>query len=715
MKRRLEIGLMRRYSTSMNIPRQMAIKNHLEGLNGPQRQAVMFPPNSPLQILAGPGTGKTRVLTSRLANLVLNHSYLPSSICAVTFTRKASKEMKARLYQYLDSNATEDIKLGTFHSVCLNYLRSYGTMVHVEPGFLVWDEDECILVLRHLSEKAGKDLTKDFLAKELYEMFSNVKEKVKITPGAAIDSMIKEELKRKREDHNSSAHDSPQIQLQSKLLLELYYSYSHTLRASNALDFTDLLSKGLDLLQAVPWAREVGRLKHVLVDEFQDTSSLQYLIVKELFKATRGSISVVGDPDQSIYKWRGADDTVFRQMKKDLPKTKEIYLEENYRSTASIITTAIDIISQDETRPPKALFTSYTPHGPKPVKKSLDIKHEEEAYIVEEINRIVTNSAETIDYGDCAILFRDNRSADQFSQVLFKAGIPYRQLPEPSLMEQFEVISLIAFLRLAINDAHTPMVIRALKGPLALDEKAITDLMTRSAGHRITLFDALQRVRGGYDRDTNPSCISASNLLIRILRHLRDFMHQGASPADLLHYIIEATNYHEFLMQNFTKNYSRRARNVQRTIQYAKLFKGKKELGPMPVRLFLDFMRELSRVDDFNTGKVTLLTCHSAKGLEWPVVFVPSVVDGVYPHHKSQSISIDEERRLLYVACTRAQCLLYLTRSETKLINQRGIPVEVQQYESEFTEHLLPETYQNEAPTMDTKALDLFRKILGRN
>ncbi|ELU38292.1 UvrD-helicase domain-containing protein [Rhizoctonia solani AG-1 IA] len=523
-------------------------------------------------------------------------------------------------------------------------------------------------------------------------MFSNVKEKVKITPGAAIDSMIKEELKRKREDHNSSAHDSPQIQLQSKLLLELYYSYSHTLRASNALDFTDLLSKGLDLLQAVPWAREVGRLKHVLVDEFQDTSSLQYLIVKELFKATRGSISVV------VYKWRGAD----------LPKTKEIYLEENYRSTASIIKTAIDIISQDETRPPKALFTSYTPHGPKPVKKSLDIKHEEEAYIVEEINRIVTNSAETIDYGDCAILFRDNRSADQFSQVLFKAGIPYRQLPEPSLMEQFEVISLIAFLRLAINDAHTPMVIRALKGPLALDEKAITDLMTRSAGHRITLFDALQRVRGGYDRDTNPSCISASNLLTRILRHLRDFMHQGASPADLLHYIIEATNYHEFLMQNFTKNYSRRARNVQRTIQYAK---------PMPVRLFLDFMRELSRVDDFNTGvssnvcihlgidsnpiqKVTLLTCHSAKGLEWPVVFVPSVVDGVYPHHKSQSIIsiIDVPRRLLYVACTRAQCLLYLTRSETKLINQRaltifattGIPVEVQQYESEFTEHLLP-------------------------
>ncbi|CAE6471476.1 unnamed protein product [Rhizoctonia solani] len=730
MQRRIELGLMRRCGSYRIISRQMMTRSHLEGLNRPQLQAVMFTPNGSLQILAGPGTGKTRVLTSRLANLILNHSYSPSSICAVTFTRKASKEMKTRLHGYIGESSTEELKIGTFHSVCLKYLRTYGTMVRVEPNFLIWDEEECHLVLKYIAEDLDKNLTKGLSIKEVYEMFSRVKEKAGIDPSEAIETLLKTELESKpnTQKHSSSNRDDPLYRLGE--YLKLFYSYSDTLKASNALDFTDLLIKGLQLLRAAPWAREIGRLNHVLVDEFQDTSPLQYLIVKEFFKATGGSISVVGDPDQSIYGWRGADSTVFQQMKEDLPQTQEIYLEENYRSTASIIATGISIISQDKTRPPKTLFTSHTPQGPTPVKMSFSISSHEEEFIVQEINRLIKKSDGVVDYGDCAILFRDNRSADHYSRLLRNAGIPHRQLPETSLNDRIEVIGLLAFLRLAINDAHTPMLIRAMTGPLALDDKVVTTLIGRSVEHETTLFKVLQRLRAGYDPDTNPSCTAASLLLMRTLRHLKLLMDKGASPVDLIHYIIEATNYHEFLMKRYGDNYSWRAKNVEQTIRYAKLFKGNKERGPLPVYLFLDFMRDLSRVNDFNTGQVTLLTCHSAKGLEWPVIFVPGgrspcassiynsltvtgVVDGMYPHYRSDGA--DEERRLLYVACTRAQSLLYLTHSESKLVNRAGDQVEVRQYQSQFIENLSPKTYQDRQPEIDTKSLTLFRKILGRD
>ncbi|CUA78403.1 DNA helicase II / ATP-dependent DNA helicase PcrA [Rhizoctonia solani] len=710
MLRHLEINLMRRHPIT-SARRFLSTQNHLEGLNGPQRQAVEFPPNTSLQILAGPGTGKTRVLTSRVAELILSHKYSPSSICAVTFTRRAAREMRSRLHGYIGAGPTEQLKLGTFHSVCANYLRTYGLMVNIEPKFLIWDDEECALLIKYIARSLHKEFEKNFPAAEMYEMFSTVKERAKTNPTKGIKNIIQEELKNMMEIESAgSKHGNPLYDL--KLIIRLFSAYSQVLRDCKALDFTDLLIKGLDLFRAVPWAQEVTRLRHVLVDEFQDTSSLQYLIVKELFKATEESISVVGDPDQSIYGWRGADNTVFDQMKNDLPQTKEIYLEENYRSTAANIAAAINIISQDKTRPAKTLFTSRVPDGPKPVKKGFSIPIEENTFIVDALNRLLVKSDGLINYGDCAILFRTNHSAAAFSKKLREAGIPNRQLPELTLNDRDEVKNLLAFLRLAINDAHTPMLIRAMTGPLGAQDGVITDLVHRSIEHNITLFNVLERLQSGLDPDTNPSSRHPATLLIQVLTRLRALMEEGASPVELLRYVIGAINYHQYLMKRGLKEFSWRNRSVEETMKYARNFKSGKGPSILSVIAFLDFMRDLSRVNDLNTGKVTLLTCHSAKGLEWPVVFIPDVVDGVYPHMRSDYV--DEERRLLYVACTRAKCLLYITHSENKLVGSGDEMIELARYESEFIKDMPSSCYQDKMPSLGKGALDLFGRILGQ-
>ncbi|KAH7339073.1 P-loop containing nucleoside triphosphate hydrolase protein [Rhizoctonia solani] len=535
--------------------------------------AVRFPPHSSLQILAGPGTGKTRVLTSRVAELVLGHSHSPSSICAVTFTRKASREMKERLHGYLGAGPTEELKLGTFHSVCASYLRTYGPMVHVGPNFLIWDEEECSLLIKYIAESIHKGFAKNLPTAEVYEMFSIAKEQAKVNPKKGIETIIREALEHMMKgEYMSSTQDNPLYELE--LVLQLYSSYSRVLRESNALDFTDLLIKGLDLFRAIPWAREVSRLKHVLVDEFQDTSSLQYLLVKQLFKTTEGSISVVGDPDQSIYGWRGAGLEV-KYQKIDLPQTKVIYLEENYRTTASNIAAAISIISQDKTRPPKTLFTSLTPNGPKPLKKGFPTTTEEEAFISQEINRLIVKSDGIINYGDCAILFRGNYSAGYFAKTLRNAGIPNRQLPELSLNDKFEVKTLLAFLRLAINNAHTPMLIRAMEGPLRVPGKVIANLIGRSVKQNITLFNALERLQSGLDHDTTPSSIEPATLLIQMLRHLKNLRQEGASPVDLIQYTIEATGYYQYLKEEFMDDLWR-TKNVELTIKYARNYRASK-------------------------------------------------------------------------------------------------------------------------------------------
>ncbi|CAE6512091.1 unnamed protein product [Rhizoctonia solani] len=623
MKRTLYTGLIRRGSPPRISIRHLSTRNHLDGLNGPQRQAVEFSPKGSLQILAGPGTGKTRVLTSRVANLILSHSYSPSSICAVTFTRKAAREMRERLKGYIGAGPTEELKLGTFHSVCANYLRTYGLMVHVGPKFLIWDDEECGILIRYIAESLHKGFVKNFPAGEIYEMFSTAKEIAKIDPKKGIEEIIEEELRhRMMGEFTSSTNDNPLYEVE--LILQLFYAYSRSLKESNALDFTDLLTKGLDLFRAtLSWARDIGRLEHVLVDELHDTSSLQYLIIKELFKATKGSISVYGN---EVYSWRGADNTVFEQMKSDLPRTKEVFLEENYRSTASNIAAAINIISQgivllwlyfpdhsflvnmalDKKRPPKTLFTSHTPSGPRSVKKEFALTDEEEDFVPQEINRLLVKSNGVIGYGDCAILFRTNNAASEFARALRKAGVPYRVLPELSLNDRIEVKNLLAFLRLAIDDAHTPMLIQAMTGPFGVQEKVVTSLIGRSIEHHITLFDVLERLQSELDPDTTPPSAAVANTLIRMVQCLRALMEEGASPVDLIHYIIEATNYYAYLRKEFGDGYSWRARNVQQTIRYARNFRGSKESGNSVLFAFLDFMRDLSRANDFNTGTILM-------------------------------------------------------------------------------------------------------------
>ncbi|KAG8772308.1 hypothetical protein FRC12_003133, partial [Ceratobasidium sp. 428] len=325
--------------------------------------AVTFPPNTSLQILAGPGTGKTRVLTSRVVELIRKHNLPPSSIHAVTFTRKAASEMRDRLERHLEGGITEQIGVGTFHSICTRYLKEYGTYMNLPQDFLIWDEDQCDLLVWYLAQRYKPDINSKAAAQINRNLAS-----AKAFPGDFPREVFLARCSWDTRDWMGNLFDD----------------YQNTLKTSNALDFEDLQRTCLALFDKVPWIKRLSDLHHVLVDEFQDTSSRQYLLIEKLFRASKGCVTVVGDPDQSLYAWRNADPMNWKKMQRDLPGTHEILLEENYRSTASILAASHAIIKQDPNRPEKSLYTSHTPRGPKPLLKSFWNTAEESEFIASE-------------------------------------------------------------------------------------------------------------------------------------------------------------------------------------------------------------------------------------------------------------------------------------------------------------------------------------------
>ncbi|CAE6540515.1 unnamed protein product [Rhizoctonia solani] len=718
MQRTLRVdSRLRLVSFQLNL-RRMSTRNHLEGLNKQQRLAVEFPPNNSLQILAGPGTGKTRVLTSRIAELVLRHSHPPESICAVTFTRKASIEMKARVREYLGVESANQLRLGTFHSVCTSYLRAYGPWVKLDPEFSIWSKTDSTLLLKYIAEGLCKGLSRKISMNKLYNLFAQAKEKARLDPCRRPEDILEASINFQVLAKSGSSDDGDPLDSLG-YISEIYSGYSQVLTKSNALDFTDLLIKGLDLFQLRAKPKEIGRLKHILVDEFQDTNGIQYLILKELFKAAQGSISVVGDPDQSIYGWRGAGMSMHVFLKVDLPETKDICLEQNYRSTSAILDFSLSVISQDTTRPQKTLFTLQTPVGPNPAKKALATEDVEYTSIAHEIKRLIENSDGILGHDDCAILVRTKFIATRITPVLEAAGIPFRVLPERSLIDLPEIKTLIAFLRMIMKTSDTPMIIRTLVGPLGADKEAVTTLLHRSIEQKNILFHTLERLQNGTDPDTTPSSIGPVTTLIRLRMHLKTRLDMGATPSELLRDAIKQTDYYTYLKKKHALQYEHCIQNVQRVLQHARIFPNNMDSSPASrVYAFLNFMRDLSRAK-IKTGKVTLLTCHAAKGLEWPVVFVPKVIEGVFPHAKSLvddvETEIAQERRLLYVACTRSQSLLYMTRPETIFEGRNADKRQIEVDESRFTKTIPLELHDKQFSDISKGDLQLFKDILKRN
>ncbi|KAG1883398.1 P-loop containing nucleoside triphosphate hydrolase protein, partial [Suillus subluteus] len=643
----------------------------LKSLNAAQTRCVTHRPDSPLQILAGPGSGKTKVLTSRIAYMILHHRMDPSSICAVTFTNKASNEMRARLLKLIGKDSVDKVKLGTFHAICALFLRKYGTSVGLDGNFTICDSDESKRIVTKLLKPYSDFLSSNDIqvnAATLCSLISRAKSKGE-TPE---DVMPRKEGRHVSSKAASSKSTNEDFQ---RVFAEIYRDYEKTLRKSNSLDFDDLLLFGVRLFSRHP--RYAAWCQHILVDEFQDTNAVQYELMCCIAAASR-CVTVVGDPDQSIYGWRSADITNLGKMQNDFPNVAQVMLEQNYRSAGSILATSLAIISQDTSRIAKTLHTDH-PLGPLPMLRSFPTEHDEAAFIAWEINRMIAQSGGMLGFGDFAVLLRFNAISRTIENALQKEGIPNRMLGGHQFFERAEIKDILAYLQLVDNPHFEPAFSRAVNIPSrGIGDKSLGEILSRAQKLGISPLTLVERIHDSMIPDLKLSVKRKVQSFVNVMRSLKSSATDGMEPAQLIGKLIELIGYQEHLKKS-QPDWDTRWENVQELINFASdatadasnvpVIDGEESsLQDTPLRQFLQASMLSSAGDQSNENddehlqqKVSIATCHAAKGLEWPVVFVPAVEHGTFPFYRSI-------RRLLYVACTRAQTSLYLTHTSKRKV-----------------------------------------------
>ncbi|KAF7331625.1 ATP-depentend DNA [Mycena kentingensis (nom. inval.)] len=703
-------------------PKRVLNATMLETLNQPQREAVVHDPRLPLQILAGPGSGKTKVLTSRIAYLVLHHELPPSSICAVTFTNKAANEMRVRLATLIGKQRMSQVRMGTFHALCALFLRRFASSVGLDTNFTVCDAEESKKIIANLL-KPYKDLlaAKDLTLKEgtVLSHISCAKAK-----GLSAKDYVAEHAK--PSPSKAPTSDNSDIH---KIVGTVYTEYEKSLRRNNSLDFDDLLLFGVKLFSenaaAAKWC------KHVLVDEFQDTNTTQYELLRVLGAATGGCVTVVGDPDQSIYGWRSAEVANLARMKKDFSGTKQILLEENYRSTASILDASLSIVSQDKSRINKRLLTAH-PRGSTPVLRSFSSEQAEASFIAAEIKRLVASMGGVLRWGDFAVLLRFSALSRAIESALQKEAIPSAILGGQKFFERQEIKDILAYLQLVDNPNFMPALTRAINVPSrGIGEKSIAELVARAIKTKISPLEVVERIHDAIQPDIKPSVKNKIGPFVRTIRVLRKMAGEGSSPAELIQRLLDLIEYENHLKKT-QPDWETRWENVQELITFASEAPSEVDAEGLdvgieveatqaphdtPLRTFLQASMLSSEGDnqseEDSKEAVMISTCHAAKGLEWPVVLIPAVEQGTFPFYRTEDIQ--EERRLLYVACTRAQSLLYLTH-----VSKRKVGGETKNKEiSEFVAAALKEhedvfTPRTAAFESSAAERDVVSKVLGR-
>ncbi|KAH8806837.1 P-loop containing nucleoside triphosphate hydrolase protein [Flagelloscypha sp. PMI_526] len=651
----------------------MAVPARLAGLNAAQLNAVLHSPTIPLQILAGPGSGKTRVLTSRIAHLILQHEMdCCFYLCGHVYQQSSSGN---------EGEADQDdwqvhhhaAKLGTFHALCAMFLRRYGALVGLEKNFTVCDAEESKKMIAQLLKNYKNDLAdKDITLKEgtVLSMISKHKAKGHSPETVLSDLHTKSASSLAKASTLAFVSNTGDIE---RIVAEIYRDYDRALRRSNSLDFDDLLVFGVKLFMehavATDWC------KHILVDEFQDTNITQYELMKAL--ASHHCVSTVGDPDQSIYAWRSAEVGNLARMRKDFPSVQQIYLEENYRSTQSILKASLAIVSQDKNRIQKSLHSSH-PMGPKPLLTSHASEYAEATFIAQEIKRMFAQMGGTLNWGDFVVLLRFNALSRSIESALQRESIPSRVLAGHKFFERLEIKDLLSYLQLVDNPSYQPAFIRAVNVPSrGIGDKTLLEIAARATKTKVSNLEAVEKICDGKTPDIKPSIKSKLAPFVRTMKILRRLAQEGASPPDLIRRLLDLIEYEAHLRKT-QQDWESRWENVQELITFASevdisgdmaVDEGGHPLSEevvepvdasTPLRLFLQasMLSSEGDNDDAETSKekVTISTCHAAKGLEWPVVFIPAVEQGTYPFYRTEDV--EEERRLLYVGCTRAQALL---------------------------------------------------------
>ncbi|MCB6769575.1 DNA helicase PcrA [Veillonella atypica] len=643
----------------------------LDGLNREQQQAVQHT-EGPLLILAGAGSGKTKVLTVRIAYL-LAQGVNPYEILAITFTNKAAKEMKSRV-EGLVGDVANRIWLSTFHSFCAKFLRfELDNFLGYNSNFTIYDTSDSQVVIKAALKALNLD-DKYYPVGAMISAISDAKNKLMFAS-----------------DYRKQARDFYQ-----QKVADVYEYYERELRKNNALDFDDLLLVAVKLLQsnAAVLDKYSKRFKYVMIDEYQDTNHAQYLLAY-LLSSHWKNIAVVGDADQSIYAWRGADIQNILDFEKDYPNCTSIKLEQNYRSTKIILDAANAVIDNNEGRPEKNLWTDKV-EGAKIQHFTAQSEHEEAAFIGDTI--VKKHDIHGVPYGDMAILYRTNAQSRVLEEALIKRALPYTMVGGTKFYDRKEIKDVLAYLRVLYNPFDDLSLLRIINVPKrSIGATTVSKLQDYARENGTSLFMTLTQLHlvDTIKGKTKEKLEEFGILIFTLVAEMDD-----KSVLDILEAILDRTGYLVQLEESTDPQDQARAENIGELLSVAKDFQDTNPTGTVE-----DFLEQVALVNDVDSfeqeeSKVTLMTLHAAKGLEFPIVFLGGLEEGLFPHSRTlmNPEEIEEERRLAYVGITRAEKELYISNATTRTVFGR-------------TSSYLPSRFIDEIPAELVDSLRAKRRI----
>jgi DNA helicase-2/ATP-dependent DNA helicase PcrA len=607
----------------------------LRGLNPVQREAVVYG-DGPLLLFAGAGSGKTRVLTHRVAYLIAMHHVLPRHILAVTFTNKAAQEMKERIEKLVGDNVGKHLWVGTFHATCARLLREFGEKIGLDRDFVVYDDSDQVTLIRECMTQLSLD-EKKFAPRALLSRISSAKEKL-VSP-------------EDWQEHFAGLFED--------VAGRVYPLYQEKLKQNNALDFDDLLTEAVSLLRQRQEVLErlQDRYRYILVDEYQDVNHVQYVFLK-LLAAKRRNLCVVGDDDQSVYGWRGADVGLILQFEQDYPDARVLKLEQNYRSTKNILAAAYGVVRHNRGRKDKKLWTDND-HGVPLTRNDAENEQEEAVWLARMMREEVTAGRRT--WGDYAVLYRTNAQSRVLEDMLRNWYVPYRIVGGVRFYERKEIKDVLSYLRAINNPADSISLRRILNVPArGIGATSLAAIEEEVNGSGRSMWDVLSHIDtlSALQPRTRAKIAEFAGLIAR-LRAERE----SSTVTEMTQRVLDRTGYRRALEEENSPESQARLENVGELLSVTTEYEAQTDAPSLSG--FLEQVSLVSDIDslDAGTDAVTLMTLHAAKGLEFPVVFLVGMEEGVFPHARSMENDrqLEEERRLCYVGITRAKEELYVS------------------------------------------------------
>ncbi|EID40569.1 DNA helicase PcrA [Staphylococcus epidermidis] len=635
----------------------------VKNMNSEQSEAVRTT-EGPLLIMAGAGSGKTRVLTHRIAYLLDEKDVSPYNILAITFTNKAAKEMKARV-EHLVGEEAQVIWMSTFHSMCVRILRRDADRIGIERNFTIIDPTDQKSVIKDVLKSENID-SKRFEPRMFIGAISNLKNELK-TP----------------EDAQKEAND-----FHSQMVATVYKGYQRQLSRNEALDFDDLIMTTIILFERVPETLEYyqNKFQYIHVDEYQDTNKAQYTLVKLLANKFK-NLCVVGDSDQSIYGWRGADIQNILSFEEDYPEAKTIFLEQNYRSTKNILNAANEVIKHNSERKPKGLWTANS-GGDKIQYYEAMTERDEAEYVVKEIMKHQRSGKK---YSEMAILYRTNAQSRVLEETFMKSNIPYTMVGGQKFYDRKEIKDLLSYLRVIANSNDDISLQRIINVPKrGIGPSSVEKIQTYALQNNISMFDALAEVDFiGLSKKVTQECISFYEMIQNLIKE-QEFL----EISEIVDEVLQKSGYRDMLDREQSIESRSRLENLD---EFMSVPKDYEENTPLEEQSLINFLTDLSLVADIDEADtqngVTLMTMHSAKGLEFPIVFIMGMEESLFPHIRAikseDDHEMEEERRICYVAITRAEELLYITNATTRMLFGRSQSNMPSRFLKEIPEDLL--------------------------